>query len=226
MNDSTNIMIVTAVIGLIILLVLQFVFSRVKGSNSTKRDIILFVGPRGGGKTAMTRQLSFDVFPQTVTSCQPSEIECEKYKTTFVDFPGHPKLRSGLVDFIPRALKVVFVIDASSVQSQSRDAAEILYDLFTNMEIDSCSKLIVACNKSDVPGARPNARVKLALQQELEKIKKTRISLDDGDDANIIRLGREDKQFSFDHDSPIEVNFVDCSVKSGDLNSVVDLLEL
>eukprot|EP00604_Paraphysomonas_vestita_P000854 CAMPEP_0174818178 /NCGR_PEP_ID=MMETSP1107-20130205/811_1 /TAXON_ID=36770 /ORGANISM="Paraphysomonas vestita, Strain GFlagA" /LENGTH=63 /DNA_ID=CAMNT_0016029679 /DNA_START=166 /DNA_END=354 /DNA_ORIENTATION=- len=63
----------------------------------------------------------------------------------------------------------------------------------------------------------------MAIQEELEKIKKTRKSLEDGDDnANSVPLGRLDQRFTFEQDAPIEVFFTDCSAKNGDLSEIIE----
>jgi signal recognition particle receptor subunit beta len=204
-----------------------FLFSRFGSKNSKRRDQILFVGPRFSGKTMLTRKLAYNIEPVTAMSAEASVLQGEdiQMKYAIVDFPGHPKLRHQLHSYLPRAVKIVFVFDASNTQNQLRDAAEYIYDLFTNPEIDGCSSMIVACNKSDVQGARPCARIKLALQQELEKIKLTRKSLEDGEDDNYIPLGRENQPFSFDQDSPIGVEFMDISAKKGPLDGLKSVIE-
>lgn len=197
------------------------------GSKKTqRRDQILFVGPCASGKTILTRKLAYDIEPTTTMSTEASVLQGDGIQTkyTIVDFPGHPKLRQQLRNYLPRAVKIVFVFDASNTQNQLRDAAEYIYDLFTNPQIDGCSCMMVACNKSDVQGARPCARIKLALQQELEKIKLTRKSMEDGDDDNHVPLGRENQPFSFEQDSPIGVEFIDISAKKGRLEVLQEFI--
>ena len=116
--------------------------------------------------------------------------------------------------------------DSSDVQNQAREAAEFLYDLFTNPLMDKVSTFHVVCNKSDVATSRPHARVKLTLQQELEKIKKTRMSLDDADDSTFVPLGREGKVFSFDNDCPIDIIFYSLSAKNDSVETIIEAIGL
>jgi signal recognition particle receptor subunit beta len=213
---------VTVVIGLVLI----FLLFKPTVSKSKKKDQILFIGPCGSGKTLLTRKLAYSSEPTTVMSSQVSVLTSSDRKFELVDFPGHPKLRSQLTEYLRRARKIVFLFDASNTQSQLRDAAELLYDLFTNPEIDSSSgRMLILCNKSDVKGARPHARVKMALQDELEKIKGTRRSLEDGDDVLAMPLGRANQRFSFDQDAPLEVFFADSSAKTGDLQEIVEFID-
>ena len=222
-SGSIFVIILTVAIGLIAV----FLFFRLTYKRKQSRDQILFVGPRSSGKTFLTRKLAYNVEPATVMSSEVSILKGENVltKRALVDFPGHPKLRHQLEKHVSTALKIVFVFDAANTQSQLRDAAEYIYDLFTNAQIDECSSMIVACNKCDMQGARPSARIKLNLEQELEKIKLTRKSLDDGEDDKYIPLGRENQPFSFKHDSPVNVEFIDISAKNGPLDELLALIE-
>jgi signal recognition particle receptor subunit beta len=212
---------ITIVVGLLLI----FLLFKPTGMKSKKKDQILVVGPSGSGKTFLTRKLAYATEPNTVMSSEASILTSKERKYQLVDFPGHPKLRSQLAEYLPRAKKILFMFDASKTQSQLRDAAEFLYDLFTNPEIDTCGRMLIVCNKSDVKGALPSARVKIVLQNELEKIKGTRRSLEDGDEKNAMPLGRSDQRFTFDQDSPIEVFFIDCSAKSGDLQEIFEFVD-
>jgi len=199
-----------------------------KGKRSRSKDSIVFVGSCGSGKTLLAHRLCMGECPETITSMKLANM---LYSATpkplpIVDFPGHPKLRSQLPDVLGRAKKIVFVIDASNVQTKIRDAAEFLYDIFTNPLMDNGPPILIACNKSDVPGVRPPARVKLALQQELEKIRKTRQSLEVTGDTETIPLGREGKEFSIERDSPVEVTFAATSAKSGSIDALCDFISV
>eukprot|EP01041_Mallomonas_annulata_P006641 gene6641-13451_t len=217
------------IIGSVILaaIVLAAFLLRTKsGQRSKRKDIVLFLGPCGGGKTVLAYKLCLGESPETLTSMKASNLSYSSGQGSFpiVDFPGHPKLRTQLSDLLSRAKKIVFVVDASKVQSQVRDAAEFLYDLFTNPLMDNGPPMMIACNKSDVAGARPPARVKLALQQELEKIRKTRQSLEITGDSETIPLGREGKEFAIERDSPVEVTFSATSGKAGSLDMLTEFI--
>lgn len=216
---------VILIIGLTVLVGfgIALFFLRSKGSSRNKDIDVLFLGPTGGGKTVLTHLICDGEIPDTITSMKPATHSFSAGKsrpTTVVDFPGHPRLRSQLSDSLRRTKKIIFVIDSSKVQTQIRDTAEFLYDLFTNPAMDNGPPLLIACNKSDIPGARPPARVKLALQQEIEKIRKTRQSLEVVGDSDVIPLGRDGVEFSIERDSPVEVSFSATSAKTRTIDSI------
>jgi signal recognition particle receptor subunit beta len=225
LNDLSP-LVITAILGLVILIIFFYSFQKQSGATK-KRDTLLVCGPSGSGKTLLSYRLCLDKSPTTITSMRPSVLEFSSKNIPVVDFPGHPRLRTLLyTTYLEQSREIVFVIDASNVQAQAREAAEFIYDLFTNPLIDKVTKFHVVCNKNDVASARPPARVKLSLQQELEKIKKTRKSLEEADDASFVPLGREGKPFSFDQDSPVEIDFCGLSAKNDSVESIVESLGL
>ena len=206
-----------------------FVFVFLKYSIYSKnKDAILFIGPCGAGKTALSYKVCYDCFPDTTTSIKAGKYILSRGNSKSVpviDFPGHPKLRSQVNEYLSRARRIVFVVDASKIQTQAREAAEFLYDLFTNPLLENGPPMLIACNKSDIPGSRPPPRVKLAIQQELDKIKKTRQSMEIVGDNESVSLGREGQPFSIERDPPIKVSFASISGKSAALDELYAFLE-
>lgn len=214
-------------VTLILGLVAAFFILRSRGSSRTRDIDVLFLGPVGGGKTVLSHLLCDGEIPDTITSMKPATMTLLNRKSksaVVVDFPGHPRLRSQISDSVKRAKKIIFVIDSTKVQTQIREAAEFLYDIFTNPAMDNGPPMLIACNKSDVQGARPPARVKLALQQEIEKIRKTRQSLEVVGYSDVIRLGRDGVEFSIERDSPVELSFSATSAKARTIDSINDFI--
>ena len=202
-----------------------FFYFRSRGSSSKKGDSLLLCGPSGSGKTFLFYRLCVDKSPSTIMSMKPSILEYTPKQLPVIDYPGHPRLRSLLYSkYLERAKQIVFMVDASNVQGQAREAAEFIYDLFTNPVIDNIKQFTIVCNKKDVGNARPHSRIKLTLQQELEKIKKTRKSLEESEDGSFVPLGRDDKPFNFDIDSPIEVTFCELSAKNDSIETIADTI--
>jgi signal recognition particle receptor subunit beta len=103
------------------------------GIGSGKRDVILLIGPCGGGKTALFHRLrnGRDLQIDTVTSMKETLetfplYDEEATKVTVCDFPGHERLRSQATQFYPIAKKIVFVVDSTICMDtlQLRKAAE------------------------------------------------------------------------------------------------------
>jgi signal recognition particle receptor subunit beta len=201
MDISVIVAVLVGVLGLVL-----YYFLVMRNKKSTKKDLILLVGPCGGGKTVLGYRLQGGKTVSTVTSMKPHLLqvksESNSSKTvSVIDFPGHPRLRSQLVsEYLARAKKIVFVIDSANNVAKLREAAEYLYDLFIDPSFESGGPpVMVVCNKSDVPGALPAMRTKLRLQEEVEKIRKTRQSLQESNETGgRVVLGREGQPFSID----------------------------
>lgn len=205
--------IIAVVLGAIGLIVYWFLIARKK--KSTKKDLVLLIGPSGSGKTVLGYRLQDGKTVPTVTSMKPHELKVStslngSKNVTVIDFPGHPRLRSHLAsEYLARAKKIVFVVDSVNNVAKIREAAEYLYDLFIDPSFESNGPpVMVVCNKSDVTGALPAMRTKLKLQEEIEKIRKTRQSLQESNESSgRALLGREGQPFSMDRDAPVEVHF-------------------
>lgn len=214
-------MVIAVVLGALGLFVYWLLVLRKK--KSTKKDLILLVGPSGSGKTVLAYKMHSDKVVPTVTSMKPHTLQVKSQSkggktVSVVDFPGHPRLRSQLAsDYLARAKKVIFVMDSVNNVSKLREAAEYLYDMFTDPSFENNGPaVLVACNKCDVAGALSALRTKLRLQEEVEKIRKTRQSLQESNETGgRVVLGREGQPFSIDRDSPVEVAFESVSATAG-----------
>lgn len=193
-----------------------------------RHELCLFVGPSGGGKTALFHQLCHAWAAASVPSMKAGAATAAAgaggKQVPVVDYPGHERLRRGLKAYVMRTAVLVVVIDAAATATQLRPTAELLFDLFTDPVFKGkLPPVLVACNKSDLMGARGAPRVRLFLQQELEKMRKTRGTLgsgggaaDAGDDDAALPLGRDGKPFAWADDAPTSVEFVATTAKTAD----------
>jgi len=156
-----------------------------------------------------------------------------------VDFPGHHRLRGPLGAELKRATAILFVFDASNAAATAKAAAEVLFAArrgvgpFLGARRGAPQVLtggrevpvLVLCNKSDVPGAKAPARVKLILAAELETLRKTAgaIGAIDGDDAPRATLETGGRHFNFDTHSPCPISFLAFS-RAADLAPVTEFL--
>lgn len=220
--------------------------SLVLGDGKTRRkrsgDTILFVGLSGSGKTLIFNKLCFGTNPQTVTSTAQAIVKQPLYDAdadsaddsrqqyTFVDYPGHPRLRGrALYRHAGQSRAVIFVVDATSTDNDSfRRVAELLYDLFTNVQfVEQLPPLLIACNKSDQDGAASIDVIRGKLEKALEMLKNTRASLGTtNEDEQTLRLGRAGQPFAFNVDSPGDVEFCASSAKNdGGLSAIRSFIE-
>lgn len=208
-------------------------FSRGGGIGRRRRDAVVFVGPSGTGKTALFFKMLYGEAPQTLTSMAPTEKRAPSGKVV-VDYPGHPRLRAGLDEWVSRAVAFVFVLDASNPRSGPREGAEFLFDLLTDPRLEGGPPILVACNKSDVVGAKAPEKIRQAVEREVEELRKTRAAMADvgseggsggapADDR--LPLGRPGQKFKFAEDAPCDISFAACSTADGDFGDVGAFLE-
>lgn len=97
----------------------------------------------------------------------------------WVDFPGHPRLRARLPEFLEAASCIVFVIDSLEFPSQYQEVAELLMDVLTNKVVQRRKvPLIVACNKQDdAVKAYSVDFIRKKLEKQLDSIQTSRGAL-------------------------------------------------
>ncbi|ETV73156.1 hypothetical protein H257_11974 [Aphanomyces astaci] len=226
-EEERNLYVVYVVAGAVLVLLLAFIIKLAASGSGPggKRDVILLLGPCGGGKTALFHRLrDGPTKVDTVTSMKETLetfplFDEDAATVSVLDFPGHERLRSQVSQFYPIAKKLVFVVDATTIgdAAQVRKAAEFLYDIFVHPKLhDNGIPLLVACSKADMSSAATPANIQTILEAELSQLKSTRASLETHDDDESIPLGRENVPFAFDVDAPCEVVFEGYSIHSAD----------
>jgi signal recognition particle receptor subunit beta len=191
-------------------------------------DTLLLLGGSNAGKTSMYYKLATGSVPQTLTSMKELDTviqlkgktaESEEKSVKIVDFPGHPRLRGGLPNFLKRARGIVFVIDSTTVSDNVTPICQYLFEVMTTSSIAAQKlPLLIACNKSDLGSSSSLAKIKSTLETELDQLIDTTGSLEDtGDeDEGIITLKRSGEKFKFDSDATCKITFTACSAMKGD----------
>ena len=158
--------------------------------SGARRDTVLLVGPSGGGKTALYRQLRYGTLGEgTVTSMRPNEGVFgvhEKFgarrgrKLKVTDFPGHPRLQAGLLHHLPTAKKIVFVVDATNADKKYViECAQMLYQTLAAPAVHSAKvPVLLLCNKTDNIRAQSVTSVLKQLEAEITRFRDTQGSLD------------------------------------------------
>ncbi|KAG8301046.1 hypothetical protein J6590_061473 [Homalodisca vitripennis] len=136
-----------------------------------------------------------------------------------IDIPGHERVRFKFFDqYKAIARGIIFVIDATTIQKEIRDAAELLYTILTDAAIVSAApRVLVLCNKQDQTLAKGSQVVKSLLEKELNLLRSTKasqLSSIEGSTAQVT-LGTPDKEFQFAQLAPISVEFAEgCAFNS------------
>lgn len=86
-----------------------------------------------------------------------------------IDIPGHERLRYKYFDQYKNTTKIVaYVIDSITIQKEIRDVAEFLYNILTDPVIlKNSTRIIIICNKQDLPLAKRCNAIKSILEREL-----------------------------------------------------------
>lgn len=77
-----------------------------------------------------------------------------------VDFPGHGRLRSNLVNYLKEAKLIIFLIDSTDLGRSGntlQDLCELLYEVFLQcVKLELEPELIISLNKIDISSALTN----------------------------------------------------------------------
>lgn len=139
---------------------------------------MIIVGPSNSGKTCLFNLMTTGEPRTTVTSQEANVAHGFKLskssKVRLMEFPGHLKLRSKLLDEIRNSVNIkglVFVIDSTVDPKQLTKTAEFLFQILqlTERRKDGVD-ILLACNKSEMFTARPALKIRDVLEKEIEKI--------------------------------------------------------
>ncbi|CEG66945.1 hypothetical protein RMATCC62417_03436 [Rhizopus microsporus] len=220
MDQSLLIKAIVAVAVLLITTVIVLSFYTKKQN----RNAVLLLGICDAGKTAMYTLLRFNEKRPTVSSMKENEGQLVLSNKTYdlVDLPGHERVRYRYNDFLPVTRTIVFVVDSTTLNRQIRSVAEYLYDVLAKAQVQKNRiPILIACNKSDMITALPTDKVKLMLENEINRLRSTRTARveQSEEDETEAYLGYEGENFKFDHvDNQVE--FVSCSVEKEDIEKV------
>jgi signal recognition particle receptor subunit beta len=214
-DSSTNLEIFAAILVLIISFVILYRLTST--SRSGGPDVTLLLGPCGAGKTAMFfKWQSPKLKIKTVTS-QSINRGFVLGKNEVIDYPGHPRLRGGLSTLIPRARRIVFVVDSASSDEEFKSAAELLYDIFVTKDLRPDTQMLIACNKSDLQGGHSCREVEKNLNIHIELLRRSRMQGElEGDNSIDQYLGVDDEAFDLRTHSPLKIEFASTSLKKLD----------
>ena len=220
-------LITATVVVLFFTIVLLQVFSSTSGKKVSRKrgDIALIIGPCGAGKTTLYYKWSLP--GQKVKTVTSQTALRGKVLTgsslEIVDYPGHPRLRHGAHALLPRAQKIVFLLDATSDDFKS--VSEQLYDLLVAKELRADAKLLLCRNKTESSKARSESTILKALNDEIEKLRHARSQHLDGENADLDQyLGVSDEVFDIKAHCPVDVAFGSVSAMKGNIADIESFL--
>lgn len=163
----------------------------------------------------------------TVSSMSANEghVKVGKRFVHVIDSPGYDRLRMKQFDDHKCKCKgIIFLLDSLAFLSNNRDVGDFLYTVLSDPVVSrNRIPILVACNKQDEPKSKSCRVISKQLEREMNVIRETRIAALDSthssNEQNRILLGSRERDFTWsDLKNPIE--FVDCSAKSDDDNSI------
>ncbi|CAG99567.1 Signal recognition particle receptor subunit beta [Kluyveromyces lactis] len=174
------------------------------------------------GKTALFNLLTTDSVKPSVMSQEPNVAEDymlptshKNFKFKLIDFPGHDKFRSELLQTIKDSSQLkglIYVIDSTINPKELVSTAELLYEILSVTELRPDGvDILLACNKSESFVARPPSKIKGALEKEITEIMKRKAKslkanskkslsddANDDDDDEVAVLQQNSAGFEFD----------------------------
>jgi len=192
--------------------------------------LVLICGAVGSGKTRLFQKLLCDEENVSNLTVSSSIAAQGSYKSStfsgscdLLDYPGHSRLRSGLLNKSMLGRKnlkrILFIVDSSV---NVIEAAEFLYDILLavqNNVLHEGISILVCCNKADTKLAKNVKRIQLQMKTELNRLRGTRGTMDDSNgEAGTLIGGNQilgTKGVPLDWESmPCIISFISCSCET------------
>jgi signal recognition particle receptor subunit beta len=213
------------------------IFQGAFGGASKKRrqrgQLLVLLGQCGSGKTALFYRLKDQIEIETVSSLKsarekirikPDDSEEELGPIDVIDYPGHLRFRGKQAELLGEARCIVYMIDAED-KKRLKDVAEHLYELFTSKEVlEMRIPILLACNKTELGGARPDKFILEELEREIEQMRVSRGATLAGEDQADSYLGVDGEKFKILEHSPCPVEICRISAKKPSLGPLYDFL--
>ena len=220
---ETSLIAILVSIGLILLsAIIGGVIFLKKGK---KENTVFLVGLSGSGKTALFYYLIAKQNTPTITSHEYDIVKSNK-RMHLVDLPGHPRIRTEVMNRLKEATGIIFTIDSETVLKNMSDIANFLYDILSDTTIiQNKVPFLILATKSDIKGSRDIDLIQQDLEKELDFIRSNRFTanyVEHGESEQLF-LGEEGKEFTFAQLTN-SVSFQTCSVIHKDIISVTTFL--
>ena len=187
----------------------------------SRRQAVLICGPCDSGKTLFFYKMMNKTTVETFTSMKENigVLNVPKNRK-IIDLPGHERIRYKYLDQQKdSAIGIIYLLDASTISKQIRDATEFLFRILSDPTIHSNrTPILVICNKQDMTMNKGASVIERELAKEIGLLRDTHAGTLQGTDGsmdNHIFLGKQDKDFSF-ADLKVPVDFCETSVLNED----------
>ena len=225
LGNST--LLVSLLLPVVLALIVFVLFAR--RTSGGRRKLVLF-GPVGAGKTALFHQLRYGRVVPSVSSMEltsasfvPSAGGGGGRPIHAVDVPGSGRLRARMLEEAASSSALVCVVDGTQLVAQAREAAGMLYEVLTHEPLARRPPpLLIAVNKQDGTGAATPAAARKAIEQELQRVRLARTTMEDtsGRTKAVRGFAASDGPFTFDELSG-EVSFAAVSATKPDVAALL-----
>lgn len=205
--------------------------------NAARRgECLLLCGTSNSGKTLLFSRLTTGVAKRTLTSMivnngsmilDNSSDDRPTKKIHIIDIPGNLRIRQRDFNANKSSAKaMIFVIDSTTINKESKDVADYLYDILREKIFrQQRLPLLIFCNKQDSNSDHEHVKsIQQLLENELTMKRKTRassVAVHQGKGEGNEDIGRAGKDnFEFDDVKDIQIEFVDGSALGTEKNSV------
>jgi len=157
---------------------------------------------------------------------ETTQIVNSNVEFVLVDVPGHNRLRNRMWSYIDSVALIVFLIDAVSFKQEQREIAQFLKELFQHPKLNERNTpVVICCNKMDSFLASTKKFIKKELEKEINHVRTLqKISSVEGEEAETVFLGQEDKPFQFEH-LPMTVTVEEISVKDSNISPMISIIQ-
>ena len=204
--------------------------------NAARRgECLLLCGTSNSGKTLLFSRLTTGVAKRTLTSMivnngsmilENLSSDRPTKKIHIIDIPGNLRIRQRDFNANKSSAKaMIFVIDSATINKESKDVADYLYDILREKVFrQQRLPLLILCNKQDTNSDHEDVKsIRQLLENELTMKRKTRassVAVHQGKGEGNEDIGRTGKDtFEFDDVKDIQIEFVDGSALGTEKNT-------
>ncbi|TYI91512.1 hypothetical protein E1A91_D03G197500v1 [Gossypium mustelinum] len=179
-----------------VLLISTLLLLSIRLFKHAKSNTVILTGLSGSGKTVLFYQLrDGSVHQGTITSMEPNE------STIVLNSDSNKKRKSKpvhIVDFLPRAAGIVFVVDSLEFLPNCHLTSEYLYDILTKASVVKKKiPVLICCNKNDKVTAHTKEFIRKQMEKEIDKLRASRSAISAADISNDFTLGVPEESFTF-----------------------------